>query len=181
MLEQDMARILFTGEDIEACVGRLAEQVSRDYAGKSPIIVCTLRGAFVFAADLIRRLDLPLTVEFMSASSYGSGTVSSGKINIKLDIEENIAGRDVLIVEDILDSGNTLSHLIEELSSRSPASLKLCVLLDKPERRKPGVDLHPDYLGFTIPDEFVVGYGLDYNQHYRNLPYIGVLKPDVYN
>jgi len=180
MLEQDISRIFFTEEEITACVDRLAEQVCRDYAGKTPIVVCTLRGAFVFAADLIRRLDLPLTVEFLSVSSYGSGTVSSGNVDIRLDIAENIEGRDVLIIEDILDSGNTLSHLIKELNARNPASLKLCVLLDKPERRMPGVVLRPDYLGFTIPDEFVVGYGLDYNQHYRNLPYIGVLKPDVY-
>ena len=129
-------------------------------------------------ADLVRQVELPLHLDFMSASSYGAGTVSSGQVDIRLDLQEDIAGRDVLLVEDILDTGNTLSKLVAELQARGPASLKLCVLLDKPDRRtKP---IQADYVGFTIPDAFVVGYGLDYNEKYRNLPYVGILKPSVY-
>ena len=138
----------------------------------------TLRGSFVFMADLVRQINLPLTVDFLSASSYGSGTESSGQVKLKLDLADDISGRDVLIIEDIVDSGNTLSKLLPELQKRGPASLKVCALLDKPERRV--LPFQANYVGFTIPDAFVVGYGLDFDQHFRQLPYIGVLKPSVY-
>ena len=160
-MEQDIQEILFSQEALARRVKELAGEIRRDYAGKTPLVVGVLRGCFVF----------------MAASSY-HGTESSGKVNIQLDLHDDIAGRDVLLVEDILDTGNTLSKLVAELKSRNPASLKLCVLLDKPERRvRP---LEADYVGFTIPDAFVVGYGLDYEQQYRNLPYVGILKPSVY-
>ena len=165
MMEQDMQQILFTQDQVAARVQELAAQITRDYAGKTPLVVGVLRGSFIFMADLVRHLDLPLTLDFMAASSYGAGTTSSGLVNIRLDLHDDIAGRDVLLVE-------------AELKGRHPASLKLCVLLDKPERRtRP---LEADYVGFTIPDAFVVGCGLDYDQKYRQLPYIGVLKPSVY-
>ena len=177
-MEQDMQQILFTQDQVAARVQELAAQITRDYAGKTPLVVGVLRGSFIFMADLVRHLDLPLTLDFMAASSYGAGTTSSGLVNIRLDLHDDIAGRDVLLVEDILDTGNTLSKLVAELKGRHPASLKLCVLLDKPERRT--WPLEADYVGFTIPDAFVVGCGLDYDQKYRQLPYIGVLKPSVY-
>lgn len=178
MMEQDMQQILFTQDQVAARVQELAAQITRDYVGKTPLVVGVLRGSFIFMADLVRHLDLPLTLDFMAASSYGAGTTSSGLVNIRLDLHDDIAGRDVLLVEDILDTGNTLSKLVAELKGRHPASLKLCVLLDKPERRTQ--PLEADYVGFTIPDAFVVGCGLDYDQKYRQLPYIGVLKPSVY-
>lgn len=178
MMQQDMQQILFTQEQVAARVREMAAQISQDYAGKTPLVVGILRGSFIFMADLVRAMDIPLTLDFMVASSYGAGTVSSGKVKIGLDLQEDIAGRDVLLVEDILDTGNTLSKLVAELKGRQPASLKLCVLLDKPERRTKPIEA--DYVGFTIPDAFVVGCGLDYNQLYRQLPYIGILKPSVY-
>ena len=178
MMEQDMQEILFTPEALARRVTELADQITQDYAGKSPLIVGTLRGSFVFMADLVRQINLPLTVDFLSASSYGSGTESSGQVKLKLDLADDISGRDVLIIEDIVDSGNTLSKLLPELQKRGPASLKVCALLDKPERRV--LPFQANYVGFTIPDAFVVGYGLDFDQHYRQLPYIGVLKPSVY-
>lgn len=178
MMEQDMQEILFTPEALAQRVNELADQITQDYAGKSPLIVGTLRGSFVFMADLVRQINLPLTVDFLSASSYGSGTESSGQVKLKLDLADDISGRDVLIIEDIVDSGNTLSKLLPELQKRGPASLKVCALLDKPERRV--LPFQANYVGFTIPDAFVVGYGLDFDQHYRQLPYIGVLKPSVY-
>ena len=178
MMEQDMQEILFTPEALAQRVKELGDQITQDYAGKSPLIVGTLRGSFVFMADLVRQINLPLTVDFLSASSYGSGTESSGQVKLKLDLADDISGRDVLIIEDIVDSGNTLSKLLPELQKRGPASLKVCALLDKPERRV--LPFQANYVGFTIPDAFVVGYGLDFDQHYRQLPYIGVLKPSVY-
>ena len=152
--------------------------MNRDYAGKEPVLISVLRGSFVFMADLTRKITLPCTVDFMSVSSYGAGTKSSGQVQITKDLSDDIEGRDIIVVEDILDSGNTLSYLLEILKARKPASVKLCTLLDKPDRRVK--DVHVDYSGFTIPDEFVVGYGLDYAEKYRNLPYIGILKPCVY-
>ena len=178
MMEQDMQQILFTQEEIAARTRELAAQITQDYEGKAPLVVGILRGSFIFMADLVRHIHLPLTLDFMSASSYGAGTTSSGLVNIRLDLSEDIAGRDVLLVEDILDTGNTLSKLVAELQTRNPASLKLCVLLDKPERRTRPIEA--DYVGFTIPDAFVVGCGLDYDQRYRQLPYIGILCPRVY-
>ena len=178
MMEQDMQQILFTQAQVAGRIREMAREITRDYAGKAPLVVGILRGSFIFMADLVRQVELPLHLDFMSASSYGAGTVSPGQVDIRLDLQEDIAGRDVLLVEDILDTGNTLSKLVAELQARGPASLKLCVLLDKPDRRtKP---IQADYVGFTIPDAFVVGCGLDYDQRYRNLPYIGILKPSVY-
>lgn len=178
MLEQDIKCVLFSEEQLEQRVCELAAQIDRDYAGKEPLLVSVLRGSFVFMADLVRHITLPCTVDFMAVSSYGSGTTSSGQVKIIKDLSEQIEGKDVIVVEDILDSGNTLSYLLKLLEARHPASIRLCTLLDKPERRKKPVQVH--YSGFTIPDAFVVGYGLDYAEHYRNLPYIGVLKPEIY-
>ena len=143
-----------------------------------PVLFSVLRGSYIFMADLTRCIDLPCTVDFMAVSSYGKGTTSSGQVNIIKDLSDSVEGKDVLVVEDILDTGNTLSYLLEILKARNVASLKLCTLLDKPDRRKKPIKA--DYTGFTIPDAFVVGYGLDYAEKYRNLPYIGVLKPEVY-
>ena len=178
MLEQDIDRVLFTEEQLQARVAEIAAQIDRDYAGKQPLLVSVLRGSFVFMADLVRRITLPCTVDFMAVSSYGSGTTSSGQVKIVKDLSEQIEGKDVIVVEDILDSGNTLSYLLKLLEARHPASIRLCTLLDKPERRTKPVAVQ--YSGFTIPDEFVVGYGLDYDEKYRNLPYIGILQPRVY-
>mgnify|MGYP002556400055 CR=1 FL=1 len=180
MMEQDMQEILFTPEALAQRVKELADQITQDYAGKSPLIVGTLRGSFVFMADLERQINLPLTVDFLSASSYGSGTESSGQVKLKLDLADDISGRDVLIIEDIVDSGFTLTYLTRLLNTRGAKSIKLCTLLDKPSRRAPGITLRADYSGFAVGNEFVVGYGLDYAELYRNLPYIGVLKPEIY-
>lgn len=177
-LDKDIQEILFTEEALAARVTELAQAITRDYAGKDPLFICVLRGSCIFTADLIRRVDLPCTVDFMAVSSYGKGTKSSGQVQITKDLSESIEGRDVIIVEDILDSGNTLHYLIQVLKARQPASIALCTLLEKPERREK--DITVDYCGFTIPDAFVVGYGLDYAETYRNLPYIGILKPSVY-
>jgi hypoxanthine phosphoribosyltransferase len=178
MMEQDMQEILFTREQLDTRIREMAAEITRDYAGKAPIVAGVLRGSFIFLADLVRNIDLPLVLDFISASSYGAGTVSSGLVDIRLDLTEDIAGRDLILVEDILDTGNTLSKLVEELKKRNPASIKLCVMLDKPDRRTRPIQA--DYVGFTIPDAFVVGCGLDYDQRYRQLPYIGVLSPKIY-
>ena len=178
MLEKDIDHILFSEEQLKARVREIAGQIDRDFAGKEPMLISVLRGSFFFMADLMRSITLPCTVDFMAVSSYGAGTTSSGQVKITKDLSESIEGRDIIVVEDILDSGNTLSYLLQILQARHPASMKLCTLLDKPDRRiKP---VHVDYSGFSIPDEFVVGYGLDFAEKYRNLPYIGVLKPCVY-
>ena len=178
MLEQDIERVLFSEEELDRRVSEIAAEINRDYAGKEPMLISVLRGSFVFMADLIRKIEVPCTVDFMSVSSYGRGTTSSGQVQITKDLSDDIEGKDIIVVEDILDSGNTLSYLLQLLQARKPASMKLCTLLDKPDRRVK--EVHVDYSGFTIPDEFVVGYGLDYAEKYRNLPYIGVLKPSVY-
>ena len=159
-------------------MGEIAREIERDYQGKEPLLVSVLRGSFVFMADLVRSINLPCTVDFMAVSSYGAGTASSGQVKIVKDLSEHIEGKDVIVVEDILDSGNTLNYLLKILQARHPASIRLCTLLDKPSRRVKPVELH--YSGFSIPDYFVVGYGLDFAERYRNLPYIGVLKPCVY-
>ena len=178
MLEKDIDHILFSEEQLKARVREIAGQIDRDFAGKEPMLISVLRGSFIFMADLMRSITLPCTVDFMAVSSYGAGTTSSGQVKITKDLSESIEGRDIIVVEDILDSGNTLSYLLQILQARHPAFMKLCTLLDKPDRRiKP---VHVDYSGFSIPDEFVVGYGLDFAEKYRNLPYIGVLKPCVY-
>lgn len=178
MLENDIQEILFTEEQLKNRVNEIARQIETDYAGKEIMLISVLRGSFVFMADLCRAIRLPCTLDFMSVSSYGTGTTSSGQVQITKDLSEDITGRHVIVVEDILDSGNTLNYLLNLLEHRHPASVRLCALLDKPERRTKPVK--PHYCGFTIPDAFVVGYGLDYSEKYRNLPYIGVLKPEVY-
>lgn len=178
MLEKDIQEVLFSQQQLEERVDQIAQEITRDYAGKEIVLISVLRGSFVFMADLCRRIDLPCTIDFMSVSSYGSGTSSTGQVQITKDLSGDISGKHILVVEDILDSGNTLSYLLKLLEQRKPASIRLCTLLDKPDRRTKPVELH--YCGFTIPDAFVVGYGLDYAEQYRNLPYIGILKPQVY-
>ena len=176
--EQDIEKILFTEEELARRVKELGAQIAEDYKDKEPVLITVLRGSYIFMADLSRAIDRPCVIDFMSVSSYGKGTTSSGQVQITKDLSEDIAGKDVIVVEDILDSGNTLSYLLEILKARTPASVRLCTLLDKPERRVK--DIQADYCGFTIPDAFVVGYGLDYAEKYRNLPYVGILKPSVY-
>ena len=178
ILDKDVERVLFSEEELKNRVAEIAAQIDRDYAGKEPLLISVHRGSFVFMADLVRQIHLPCTVDFMAVSSYGAGTSSSGQVKIIKDLSEQIEGKDLIVVEDILDSGNTLSYLLQILQARHPASVRLCTLLDKPSRRVKEVELH--YAGFSIPDYFVVGYGLDYAEKYRNLPYIGVLKPAVY-
>ncbi len=179
MLEKDIESVLFSEEQLKQRVREIAAEIEKDYAGKEIMLISVLRGSFVFMADLCRAIDLPCTLDFMSVSSYGKGTTSSGQVQITKDLSEDISGRHVIVIEDILDSGNTLSYLLKLLENRHPASIRLCTLLDKPDRRTKPVQVH--YSGFTIPDAFVVGYGLDYAEKYRNLPYIGILKPEVYD
>ena len=178
IFDNDIQEVLFSEEQLKNRVQEIARQITADYQGKEIMLISVLRGSFVFMADLCRAIDLPCTLDFMAVSSYGKGTKSSGQVQITKDLTEDITGRDILVVEDILDSGNTLSYLLQILQARKPASMRLCTLLDKPERRVKPVEVH--YTGFSIPDEFVVGYGLDYAEKYRNLPYIGILKPAVY-
>lgn len=161
-------------EKINERVRQLGEEISRDYAGEQVHLICVLKGGVFFMTELSKRITIPVSMDFMAVSSYGSGTQSSGMVNIVKDLDESIEGKNVIVVEDIIDSGRTLSKLLEMLAERKPKTMKLCTLLDKPERRV--VDVHIDYNGFTVPDEFVVGYGLDYDQQYRNLPYIGIVK-----
>lgn len=177
-LYNDLTKVLVTREEIHAAVKKLGEQITRDYAGKEPMIIGILKGAIVFYSDLIREIDLPLRTDFMAVSSYGSATKTSGVVKMIKDLDRDITGQDVLIVEDIVDSGMTLSYLKKVLLDRGAASIRIVTLLDKPARRR--VDLKADYFCFTIPDEFVVGYGLDYDEKYRNLPDIGVLHPRIY-
>ena len=174
----DLSKILVTREEIAAAVEKMGRRITEDYRGKEPLLIGILKGAVVFYADLIRSIDLPLSMDFMVVSSYGASTKTSGVVQVVKDVGQDITGRDVLIVEDIVDSGMTLNYLKNYLSSRGAASIRIVTLLDKPERRR--VDLTADYYCFTIPDEFVVGYGLDYDEKYRNLPDIGVLKPEIY-
>lgn len=177
-MHKDIKSILITEEELGNKVRELGKQITEDYKGKDLLIVGILKGCVMFLSDLVRTIDLPLTMDFMVVSSYGSATKSSGVVRIIKDLEKDIAGKDVLIVEDIVDTGLTLSYLIENLKTRNPKSVKVCSLLDKPDRRKAQVDI--EYIGFKIPDEFVVGYGLDYDEVYRNLPFVCVLKPEVY-
>jgi hypoxanthine phosphoribosyltransferase len=175
----DIERVLITGEQIKKKIKQLGKKISNDYKDSDNLLlVGVLKGAVLFMSDLIRYIDIPLQIDFMAVSSYGSSTESSGVVRILKDLDETVEGKDVLVVEDIIDSGLTLDYMCNILSSRKPASLKICALLDKPSRRK--VDLEVDYLGFEIPDYFVVGYGLDYAGKYRNLPYICILKPEIY-
>ena len=178
-LYKDLDRVLLTREEIAVKVRELGEKITRDYAGRKPVLVCILKGAAVFFTDLIREIDLPLTLDFMAISSYGSATKTSGVVRILKDLDNDILGKDVIVVEDIVDSGITLSYLTKTLVQRGAKSLRIAALLDKPARRKVQ-DLEVDYRCFDIPDAFVVGYGLDYDQTYRNLPDIGVLSPRIY-
>lgn len=169
-------RVLLTEKEVDERIQAIGDQISKDYAGRQVHLVCVLKGGSFFMCELAKRITVPVSLDFMSVSSYGNATKSSGVVKIVKDLDESIKDKDVLVVEDIVDSGRTLSYLMEMLKDREPASLHLCTLLDKPERRV--VDVNVDYTGFQIPDEFVVGYGLDYDQRYRNLPYIGVVEFD---
>ncbi len=178
MIHPDIEQVLYTEEQLRSRVREVGAQITADYAGREPLLISVLRGSYIFMADLTRAIGLDVTVDFMAVSSYGAGTASSGQVEIKKDLSDSIEGKDLIIVEDILDSGNTLYYLMDVLRARKPASIRICALMDKPERRvKP---ITADYVGFTIPDAFIVGYGLDYAEKYRNLPYVGVLKPSVY-
>lgn len=178
-MEQNIQKVLLTQEQIQSRIRELGQELSREYAGKNPVIVGVLKGVVVFYADMIRQLTVPCQMDFMWISSY-AGTNSTGVMEVKRDVTADLKGRHVLILEDIFDTGNSLDFTYRHLMSKEPASVKICTLLDKPEGRRPGITLKADYVGFTIPNEFVVGYGLDYNEYYRNLPYIGILKPEVY-
>jgi len=175
---KDVERILITSEEIGARVRELGQQITNDYAGQDILMIGVLRGAVIFMSDLARAIKRPINIDFMAISSYGTSTSSSGVVRILKDLDESVEGRHLLIIEDIIDSGLTLNYLVENLKSRKPASVRICTLLSKPDRRK--VDVQVDYNGFIIPDYFVVGYGLDYAGKYRNLPFIGILKPEIY-
>ena len=166
--------VLFSEEEVDARIRQMGEQISRDYAGREVHLICVLKGGSFFMCELAKRITFPVYLDFMSVSSYGSETKSSGVVKIVKDLDAPLAGKDVIVVEDIVDTGHTLSYLLEMLKGREPASLKLCTLLDKPDRRE--VEVPVDYTGFVIPDKFIVGYGLDYDQKYRNLPYIGTVE-----
>ena len=178
-MNDDIKNILVSEEALKAKVAELGAQISRDYEGRTLVLVSILKGSVVFMADLMRAVTIPCSIDFMVVSSYGgSNTTTSGLVKIIKDLDGDLSGKDVLIVEDILDTGVTLSKLVPMLKMRNPNSVKICTILDKPSRRT--ADIQPDYAGFQVPDEFVVGYGLDYDEKYRNLPYLGVLKPEVY-
>lgn len=178
MLE-DIKEILITEEELQKRIKELGDVLSEEYAGKNPVIIGVLKGVVIFYADMVRQIRVPCEMDFMSISSY-SGTDSTGVARIRKDVNADLEGRHVLILEDIFDTGNSLDFTYRYLMDKKPASIKICTLLDKPSRRNPKVNLKADYVGFTVPNEFVVGYGLDYNEHYRNLPFVGVLKPNVY-
>ncbi|HEX7055843.1 MAG TPA: hypoxanthine phosphoribosyltransferase [Bacilli bacterium] len=178
-MHNDIQEILHSEEEIQAKILELGKQISKDFSDKKPLVICILKGAFIFMADLIRRLDIPVEVDFMAVSSYGQSTKSSGVVKIMKDLDTPVDGRHVLIVEDIIDSGLTLSYIIDVLERRNALSVTVVTLFDKPARRTVG--LEADYTGFVLPDAFVVGYGLDYAEKYRNLPYIGILKQEVYS
>ena len=178
-MKEDVLRVLLSEDEIREKVRELGGKITADYKNSNLMLVTVLKGAVVFLADLMRQIDVPAEIDFMVVSSSGSGVKSSGVVKIVKDLDVPLAGKDILIVEDILDSGLTLSYIKELLESRGPRSIRIATLLDKPSRRK--VDLQADYIGFSVPDEFVIGYGLDYDEKYRNLPYIGILKPEVYS
>ncbi len=176
-MNNDVKEILYSREEIAKKVKEIARLLDNEYAGKNPLILCILKGSAIFTSDLVREMEIPVQVDFAQVSSYGN-SATSGMLKIKKDLDEDIAGRHVVIVEDILDTGNTLSALVDLLKQRNPASLKICALFDKPSRRvKP---IQADFSGFTVPNEFLVGYGLDYAERYRQLPYVGILKPEIY-
>jgi len=178
-LHNDIQEVLYSEEAIQQKVRELGAAVSRDYEGRNPLVICVLKGAFIFMADLSKNITIPIELDFMAVSSYGNAARSSGEVKIIKDLDVSVDGRDIIIVEDIIDSGLTLSYLIDVLERRNALSVNVVALFDKPGRRT--VDLTADYTGFVIPDAFVVGYGLDYAEKYRNLPYVGVLKPEVYS
>lgn len=177
-MNDDIKKILIDEDELRAIVERLGEQITEDYKGKDVLLIGILKGSVIFMADLMRAIDLPCNIDFMAVSSYGSGTESSGRVKINKDLDNDIQGKDIIIIEDILDSGKTLYYIRDILSARKPASVKICTLFDKPERRE--ADIKADYIGSLVPNEFIVGYGLDYAEYYRNLPFIGVLKESVY-
>lgn len=177
-MKEDLLKVLITEEQIQERVKELGAKITEDYKGKNPVLISILKGSVAFMADLMREIDTLCEIDFMAVSSYGSGSKTSGVVKIIKDLDAEIEGRPVLIVEDILDSGMTLNYISDILRSRNPQSIELCTLLDKPERRE--IPVHVKYTGFVVPDEFVVGYGLDFDEKYRNLPYIGVLKPEMY-
>ena len=178
-MENDILKVLISEKELRTRIAQLGEEITRDYAGKDPVILGVLKGVVVFYADMIRQIRVPCQMDFMCLSSY-HGTQSTGNMVVRQDMSVDVSGRHVLILEDIFDTGTSLDYTYHHVLSKKPASVRICTLLDKPERRKPGITLVPDYVGFTIPNEFVVGYGLDFNEHYRNLPYVGVLKPEAY-
>lgn len=178
-MESAIAKVLLSEEQIKARIREMAEVLNREYADKNPLVVGVLKGVVIFYADMIREFKFPCQMDFMWISSY-AGTTSTGQMIVKKDVSADITGRHVLILEDIFDTGRSLDFTYHHLMSKNPASVKICTLLDKPERRDPAVTVTADYTGFVIPNEFVVGYGLDFNEHYRNLPYVGVLKPEAY-
>lgn len=177
-MNDDIRAVLVSEQQLKDKVAQLGAQISQDYAGKDLVLVSILKGAVVFMADLMRAVTIPCSIDFMVVSSYGAGTTTTGLVKIIKDLDSDLSGKDVLIVEDILDTGITLSNLVPMLKMRDPNSVRICAILDKPSRRR--ADIQADYIGFQVPDEFVVGYGLDYDEKYRNLPYVGVLKPSVY-
>ena len=178
MIHADVEEILLSGEQVQARVAELGARLSADYEGRDPVLVSVLKGSIIFLADLVRAMPIPLSIDLMEVSSYGASTESSGQVRILKDLSTSIADREVIVVEDIIDTGLTLNYLLRYLHDKGPASIRICCLLDKPTRRLAEIEI--DYRGFTIPDRFVIGYGLDYGERYRNLPYIGVLRPSVY-
>jgi hypoxanthine phosphoribosyltransferase len=178
-MQEDVAKILIGPEDLRRRTTELARQIEADYEGKDLVLICVLKGGIMFLVDLMKELQRPLEVDFMAVSSYGASTESSGVVRLTKDLDMSLEGRNVLVVEDIIDSGRTLQYITESLKLRKPASLRICTLLDKRERRE--VDVPLDYVGFVIPNEFVIGYGLDYGEIYRNLPFVGVLRPELYD
>ncbi len=178
MIHADVEEVLLSGEQVQARVAELGAQLASDYAGRDPVLVSVLKGSIIFLADLVRAMPIPLSIDLMEVSSYGASTESSGQVRILKDLSTPIEGREVIVVEDIIDTGLTLNYLLRYLHDKGPASIRICCLLDKPARRLAPIEI--DYRGFTIADRFVIGYGLDYGERYRNLPYIGVLRPSVY-
>ncbi|HWO76034.1 MAG TPA: hypoxanthine phosphoribosyltransferase [Bacillus sp. (in: firmicutes)] len=177
-MKEDIEKVLISEQEIHEKIAELANQLTKDYQDRFPLVIGVLKGAMLFMGDLVKRIDTHLEMDFMDVSSYGNSTVSSGEVKILKDLDTSVEGREILIIEDIIDSGLTLSYLVELFRYRKAKSIKIVTLLDKPTGRK--ADIQADYVGFIVPDEFVVGYGLDYAEKYRNLPYIGVLKPEVY-
>jgi hypoxanthine phosphoribosyltransferase len=181
MMHHDLERVLITQEEIQTRVSELGAEITRDYRGKDLLLISVLKGSIVFMADLMRAVDMPVGIDFLAVSSYGMGSKTSGIVKINKDLDQAVEGKHILIVEDILDSGMTLSYIKELMEGRHPLSIEICTLLDKPDRRAPDAKVDCRYIGFTIPDAFVVGYGLDYAEKYRNFPYVGVLSPKVYS